>query len=341
MARPTSERRFTRDSSGATEAGLRERSRSGRERAPDDPTDLSGRSWLGVLKRTLREFKRDNLTDWAAALTYYGVLAIFPAIIALISIIGLVGPSATQPILDNLKTLTPGPANDILSGAVKQVANSRGGASVAFFVGIAAAIWSASGYVGAFARASNAIYEVPEGRPFWKLRPMQLIVTTLMIFLLAASAIAVVVTGPIAQQLGDVVGAGSTAVTVWDIAKWPVIALVVTLMLSVLYFAAPNVKQPGFRWITVGGLVALVVLLVASALFALYVANFSSYNKTYGALGGVIAFLVWLWVANLAVLLGAELNAELERGRELEAGLDAERDMQVELRDDRKVERDD
>jgi membrane protein len=311
------------------------------ERAPDNPTDLPARSWGGVLKRTVKEFKADNLTDWAAALTYYGVLAIFPAIIALISIIGLIGPSATQPILDNLQALAPGPANDILSGAVKQVANSRGGASIAFFVGIAAAIWSASGYVGAFARASNAIYEVPEGRPFWKLRPMQLIVTVIMIFLLAASAIAVVVTGPVAQQLGDVVGAGSTAVTVWDIAKWPVIALVVSLMFSVLYYAAPNVKQPGVKWITVGGVVALVVLLVASALFALYVANFSSYNKTYGALAGVIAFLVWLWIANLAVLFGAELNAELERGRELAAGEDALPEMNVELRDDRKVKPDD
>jgi membrane protein len=332
MGRETKERRFQRGSTTIqSDDGPRD------ETAPDDPTDLSGRSWWAVLKRTIKEFKADNLTDWAAALTYYGVLAIFPAIIALISIIGLIGPSATQPILDNLKALAPGPANDILSGAVKQVANGRGSAGVAFIVGIAAAIWSASGYVGAFARASNAIYEVPEGRPFWKLRPMQLIVTTLMILLLAACAIAVVVTGPVAQQLGDVVGAGSTAVTAWDIAKWPVIALVVSLMFSTLYFAAPNVKQPGFRWITIGGVVALVVLLIASALFAFYVANFSSYNKTYGALGGVIAFLVWLWIANIAVLLGAELNAELERGRELAAGQPAHDDLQIELRDDRKI----
>jgi membrane protein len=334
MGRDTSERRFVRDSTTPDDQAGRDAGPDAA--APDGPTDLSGRSWLGVLKRTIKEFKADNLTDWAAALTYYGVLAIFPAIIALISIIGLIGPSATQPILDNLKALAPGPANDILSGAVKQVAGSQGGASVAFVFGIVAAIWSASGYVGAFARASNAIYEVPEGRPFWKLRPIQLIVTTIMIFLLAACAIAVVVTGPVAQQLGDVVGAGSTAVTVWDIAKWPVIALVVSLMFSVLFYAAPNVKQPGFRWITVGGVVALVVLLVASALFAFYVANFSSYNKTYGALGGVIAFLVWLWVANISVLLGAELNAELERGRELEAGRPAHDDLQVELRDEPK-----
>jgi membrane protein len=333
MARETTERRFARDS---TTTGRAERARasSGGDGPPDGPTDLPGRSWWAVLKRTVKEFRADNLTDWAAALTYYGVLAIFPAIIALISIIGLIGPSATQPILDNLATLTPGPANDILSGAVKQVASSQGGASIAFVFGIVAAIWSASGYVGAFARASNAIYEVPEGRPFWKLRPVQLVVTTIMIFLLAACAIAVVVTGPVAQQLGDVVGAGSAAVTAWDIAKWPVIALVVSLMFSVLFYAAPNVKQPGFRWITVGGVVALVVLLAASALFAFYVANFSSYNKTYGALGGVIAFLVWLWVANIAVLLGAELNAELERGRELAAGQPAHDTLQVELRDD-------
>jgi len=335
MARKTSDERFSRGSAAAPAAGRRGAGRE--DAAPSGPTELSGSGWLGVLKRTIREFKADNLTDWAAALTYYGVLAIFPAIIALVSIIGLVGPSATQPILDNLKTLTPGPANDILSGAVKQVARNRGGASVAFIFGIAVAIWSASGYVGAFARASNAIYEVPEGRPFWKLRPIQVIVTTVMILLIAASAIAVVVTGPVAQQLGDVVGAGSAAVTAWDIAKWPVIALVVSLMFSVLYYAAPNVKQPGFRWITVGGVVALVVLLIASALFAIYVANFSNYNKTYGALGGVIAFLVWLWVANISVLLGAELNAELERGRELAAGHPAEKDLQLEMRDDRKV----
>jgi membrane protein len=292
---------------------------------------------MAVIKRTVSEFRADNLTDWAAALTYYGVLAIFPAIIALVSIVGFVGPSVTQSILDNLKQLTPGPANDILSGAVKQVAGSRGSAGVAFVLGIAIAIWSASGYVGAFARASNAIYEVPEGRPFWKLRPMQLIVTTLMILLLAACALSVVVTGPVAKQLGDVVGAGSGAVGAWDIAKWPVIALVVSLMFSVLYFAAPNVKQPGFRWITPGGLLALVVLLIASALFALYVANFASYNTTYGALGGVIAFLVWLWISNIAVLLGAELNAEVERSRELAAGEPAEDNLQIELRDDRKV----
>jgi membrane protein len=325
MARPSArEQRFTKDGPPAPGDG---------RNAPDSPPDLSVRTWGGVLKRTFREFKDDNLTDWAAALTYYGVLAIFPAIIALVSIIGLVGPSATQPLLDNLGRLAPGPANDILSGAIKQVANGRGSAGFAFVIGLVLAIWSASGYVGAFSRAANAIYEVGEGRPFWKLRPVQVAVTTVMILLLALCAIAVVVTGPVAQQLGDVVGAGSAAVTAWDIAKWPVIAFVVVTMFSILYYAAPNVKQPGFRWITPGGLAALVLWLIASAAFAVYVASFSSYNKTYGALGGVVAFLVWLWISNIAVLLGAELNAEMERGRELEAGLPAHDELQLEPRD--------
>jgi membrane protein len=343
MARPdsrseTQEQRFTRD-------GEREDARSvGREyeererQKPDGATDLTKQSWMGVLKRTIKEFKDDNITDWAAALTYYGVLALFPAIIALVSIIGLVGPSATSFLTDNIATLAPGPAQDIMNGAVEQVASGRGKAGLAFIVGLALALWSASGYVGAFARASNSVYEVGEGRPFWKLRPTQLVVTTVMILLLAACAIAVVVTGPLAKQVGDVVGAGSTAVTVWDLAKWPVIALVVITMLSILYYAAPNVKQPSFKWITVGGLVAVAIWIIASILFGLYVANFSSYNKTYGSLGGVIAFLVWLWITNIAVLFGAELNSEIERGRELQAGQDAHEELQLPPKDTRKLE---
>jgi membrane protein len=327
----TDEDRFTRGKDPG------QPSRTGRD--PDSPPQLTKRSWMGVLKRTITEFKDDNLTDWAAALTYYGVLALFPAIIALVSILGLIGPSATQPLLDNLAPLAPGPAKDIITGAIQQVSSGRGAAGFAFVLGIAVALWSASGYVGAFARASNAIYEVDEGRPFWKLRPVQIIVTTVMILLLAACAIAVVVTGPVAEQVGKVVGLGGAAVTAWDIAKWPVIALVVITMFSVLYYATPNVKQPGFKWITAGGILALVVWIVASVVFAFYVANFSSYNKTYGALAGVIAFLVWLWISNIAVLLGQELNAELERGRELEKGLPAEDEIQLEPRDTRKMKK--
>jgi membrane protein len=299
---------------------------------PRKPTELTMRSWGGVLKRTVREFRADNLTDWAAALTYYGVLSIFPALIALVAILGLAGHSATQSVLDNLNSLGPGPANDIVTGAIKQIAANQGTAGVAFVIGLAAALWSASGYVGAFSRASNAIYEIDEGRPFWKLRPLQLAVTMLLLLLVAISAIAVVITGPLAEQVGKLFGLEGTAVTIWDIAKWPVILLVVITMLAVLYYAAPNVRHPGFRWITPGGVVAVFLWIVASAAFALYVANFSSYNATYGSLAGIVVFLVWLWISNLAILLGAELNAELERGRELVGGVAPEETLAIEPR---------
>jgi membrane protein len=290
------------------------------ERAPARPTALGRRSWGGVLKRTFKGFKADNLTDWGAALTYYGVLSIFPALLVVVSILGLIGTSATQPLIDNLGKVAPGPAQQIFTNAIHGLQSSQGSAGVVFFIGLAAALWSASGYVSAFSRASNAIYGIGEGRPFYLLRPLQVLITLVLMIMLAISAVAVVITGPLANQVGNVVGAGSTAVTVWDIAKWPVLILMVGIMFSILYFTAPNVRHPGFSWLTPGGLVAVLVWIVASVAFAFYVANFSSYNKTYGTLGGIIAFLVWLWISNLAVLFGAELNAELERGRRLEAG---------------------
>jgi membrane protein len=287
---------------------------------PESPTDLPKRSWGGVLKRTIAEFQADNLTDWAAALTYYGILALFPALLVLVSILGLAGHGATQTLIDNIGSTAPGSAKDIIVSGIHNVESSKGSAGVLFVVGIVGALWSASGYIGAFTRASNVIYEVGEGRPFWKLRPQQLLITFAMVVLLAVSAIAVVVTGGLANYVGDVFGVGSTAVQVWDIAKWPVLLVLVSLMFALLYWAAPNVKQPSFRWISPGSVLAVVVWLIASAAFALYVANFGSYNKTYGSLGGVIIFLVWLWLSNVAILLGAEFDAELTRGRELEAG---------------------
>jgi membrane protein len=288
--------------------------------AADAPTRLERRSWFGVLKRTVAEFRADNLTDWAAALTYYGIQALFPALLVLVSLVGLAGAGTAQSLIDNIASSAPGSAKDIITSSIRNLQASKGSAGILFVVGMAGALWSASAYVGAFSRASNAIYEVGEGRPFWKLRPQQVLITLVMVVLLAVSAIAVVVTGGLAEQVGKLVGVGSTAVTIWDIAKWPVLVVLVSIMIAVLYWAAPNVKQPGFRWISPGSLLAVVVWLIASAAFALYVANFSSYNKTYGSLGGVIAFLVWLWISNVAVLLGAEFDAELARGREIEAG---------------------
>jgi membrane protein len=302
-------------------------------RAADGPADLAKTSWWATLKRTVSEFRDDNLTDWAAALTYYGVLAMFPALIALVSILGLVGDSATDPLLENLGTLAPGAANQIVTDAIENITANQGSAGFALIFGIAGALWSASGYVGAFGRASNAIYEVEEGRPFWKLRPIQILITVVMITLLALCALAVVVTGPVAEEVGKLVGAEDAAVTAWDIAKWPVIALVVITLFAILYWASPNVRQPGFRWITPGGVLAVVLWVAASALFALYVANFSSYNATYGSIAGVIVFLVWLWITNLAILLGAELNAELERSRELEAGVPHDETIALEPRE--------
>jgi membrane protein len=310
-----------------------------RDRAPDQPTDLGGRGWLAALKRTGREFKDDNLTDWAAALTYYGVLAIFPALIVLTSILGLVGESATQPLIDNLGTVAPGPAKEIFTNAIKNLQGDQGAAGVLFVVGLVGALWSASGYVSAFMRASNAIYDMEEGRPIWKTLPVRVGLTLVLLVLLAVTTLAVVLTGGLAQKVGDVIGLGSTAVTVWNIAKWPVLLLVVSFMFALLYWAAPNVKQPGFRWISPGGILAVVGWLIASGAFALYVANFGSYNKTYGALGGVIVFLVWLWISNIVILLGAEFNAELERGRAIQGGMRPEdREPFAEPRDTRKIE---
>ena len=296
------------------------------EQYADPPPKLPRRAWTGVLRRTLKEFSEDNLTDWAAALTYYGIVAIFPALIALVSILGLIGTSATKPLLDNLGSFAPGPAHQILSNALDGLTQSRGSAGILFVVGLAGALWSASGYIGAFIRASNQIWDVEEGRPIWQIVPLRLLVTVVMLILLAASAVAVVVTGPLADKVGKLIGVGGAAVTVWDIAKWPVLVLVVSVMFSILYYASPNVRQPGFRSVTPGGLFAVVAWMVASAVFGLYVANFGSYNKTYGSLGAIIIFLVWLWLSNVALLLGAELNAEIARGRQIEAGQPAERE---------------
>ena len=304
------------------------------DRAPDKPTKLPRRSWWDVLKRTLREFREDNLTDWAAALTYYGVLAIFPALIVFVSILGLIGTSVTQPLLDNLGQFAPGPARDIVTNAIGGLTESKGAAGLLFIVGLVGALWSASGYIGAFMRAANSIWDVEEGRPVWKTIPLRLGVTLVMLLLLAVSAVIVVFTGPLADKVGKLIGLGGVAITIWDIAKWPVLVLLVSLMLAILYYAAPNVRQPGFRWVSPGGVAAVLLWIVASAGFGLYVANFGSYNKTYGTLGGVIVFLVWLWISNIAVLLGAEFNAEIERGRQIEAGHPAEEEPFLPPRDE-------
>ena len=313
-------------------------SRENERDAPDQPTDLPKEAFPAILKRTVKQFGDDQLTTWAAALTYFGVLSLFPMLLALVSVLGVIGPSATQPLLDNLSTVAPGPAKDILTNVLTSLESNQGGSTVALIIGLAVAIWSASGYIGAFMDASNNVWDAPEGRPIWKKIPVRLGITVVLLILLTITALAVVFTGPVAQKFGDIIGLGDTFVSVWGIVKWPVLLLMVSFMISLLYWACPNVKQPGFPWVTPGGLVAVLLWLLASGLFALYVANFSSYNKTYGSLGGVIVFLTWLWITNIIVLLGAELNSEMERSRAIRAGHPEDKEPYLPLRDEPKEE---
>jgi membrane protein len=307
-----------------------------RQRADYRPAGAGRKSSLfATVKRTVTEFSEDNMSDWAAALTYYGLLSLFPALIALVSIVGLVGDPATttRTITEMVTKLGPSSAADTFAGPIKSITSHRGTAGVAFIVGLATALWAASGYVGAFMRAANVVYETPEGRPFWKLRPLQILVTLVMVLLLALVALALVLTGPVVTAVAGPLGIGGTAVSIWNIAKWPVLLAVVVTMFAVLFYSTPNVKLAGFKWVTPGAVLAIVVWLVASAAFAFYAANFGSYDKTYGALGGVVCLLVWLWITNVALLLGMELNSERERSRELAAGVPgAHRELQLDAR---------
>ncbi|MFJ8009900.1 YihY/virulence factor BrkB family protein [Streptomyces fagopyri] len=288
--------------------------------APDSPVKLPKRAWGAALRGALREFKDDELADRAAALTYYGVLALFPALLVLVSLLGVIGRSATDKVLANLRQLTPGAAHDIITRAVEQLRNNSGAGSVVAIIGIVLAVWSASGYVAAFIRAANAVYDMPEGRPVWKILPVRVGVTVVLMVLAVAGSVIVVFSGGVARQAGSALGVGDTALAVWSVAKWPVLVVLVTVMIAILYWATPNAKVKGFRWITPGSLLALVIWMIASAGFAFYVANFASYNKTYGTMAGVIVFLVWLWISNLAILLGLEFDAETIRQRAIAGG---------------------
>jgi membrane protein len=300
------------------------------------PIGLPKESWRGTLKRTASEFKEDKLNHWAAALTFYAILSLFPALLVMVSLVGLFADPerVTKVLTDTVSELGPATAASTFQEPIESITSNRGAAGVLFVVGIVAALWSASGYVSAFSDACNSIYEVDEGRPFWKLKPLQLAVTLAIILLAAVVALALVLSGPIVGALGSSIGISDTALTVWRFAKWPAMVILVLLIFGVLYYAAPNARVSGVRWVTGGALLALVVWIAASLLLALYVSNFGSYDKTYGTLGGVVVFLLWLWITNMAILLGAELNAETERARQLEAGVaGAERDLKLKERE--------
>jgi len=288
-----------------------------------------------TLKDAGKQFADDQLTDRAAALTYYGILALFPGLIVLVALLGLIGhyPETTNALLEIVDKVSPGTTADTFREPLDEIVKAKGGAGALFGIGLVVAIWSASGYVGAFMRASNIIWETPEGRPFAKRRPLQVGVTLLLIVLFALVALSLVLTGPIVQAVGDAIGVGSTALTIWEIAKWPVLLAVLIFMVALIYYTAPNVKVPGFKWITAGSVIAVVGWIVASAAFAFYVANFGAYDKTYGSLGAVVTLLIWVWISNLALLFGMELNAERERSRELDAGVPrADKEIQLEPR---------
>ncbi|HET6481081.1 MAG TPA: YihY/virulence factor BrkB family protein [Actinoplanes sp.] len=310
------------------------------EAGPDSPLQLRGNGLLAAVKRTFKQFSSDNVTDWAAALTYYGVLSIFPGALVLVSVLGLLSNDGQKTVQDTVTQIAGGneQIQELVDTVLGQVSDS-GTASFAAIIGLVLAFWSASGYVAAFMRASNAVYDVPEGRPIWKTLPIRVGVTAVIGLMLIISAFIVVFTGELSRVVGEKIGLGEVAVTTWNIAKWPVLILLVSLMFAILYWASPNAKTGGFRWISPGGIFAVVLWLAASGAFAIYLANFANYSKTYGTLGGVIAFLVWLWISNIAILLGAELDAELERGRAIAAGHDPADEPFLELRDDRKLKK--
>ncbi|MHA7284047.1 YihY/virulence factor BrkB family protein [Arthrobacter sp. TMS2-4] len=309
-------------------------------RKPDDPKDVKKPAWKYVFKRSINEFGKDQCTDLAAALTYFAVLAIFPGILALMSLLGLFGQAqaTTDQVMGIIEQFAPQQALDTIEPIITNLASSQA-AGLTFVIGLLGAIWSASGYVNAFSRAMNRVYEVEEGRSFFKLRPQMLLITIIVLLLIVAMGLMLVLSGPVAEAVGNTIGLGSTAVTIWNIAKWPVMVLFAVLMIAVLYYGAPNIKQPKFRWMSLGGFIALLVLAITTAAFSLYVANFGNYNATYGAIAGVIVLLLWLWLANISLLFGVEFDAEMERGRQLQGGIEAEETIQLPPRDTKAAEK--
>ncbi|MFF1571620.1 YihY/virulence factor BrkB family protein [Leifsonia sp. NPDC058292] len=293
--------------------------------------------WKFILKRTLHSFSRDAVTDLAAGLTYFGVLSLFPAMIALVSILGLIGQSKSgiDALFGIVEELAPG-ALDAVKGPIENLAASPA-SGWALAIGIVGAIWSASGYVGGFGRALNRIYGVREGRTVFSLRPVQLGVTIAALLLIALVAVLLVLSGPVATAIGGALHVGETVQVLWSVLKWPVLIVALVLLVALLYYATPNVRQTKFRWLTTGSFAAIVLLGIASALFAFYVANFGSYDKTYGSLAGVIVFLLWIWIANVVLLLGAELDSEIERARQLVSGIEADSALRLPLKSNKAI----
>lgn len=295
------------------------------------PLSLAARCWWRALKDTFNGFRNKNLGDRAAGLTYYAVLSMFPMLIVLVALLGLLGqdPQTTNAILNIIDDLGPNSAADTFRGPIEDVVRSKSGAGAVLGVGLLVAMWSASGYIGAFMRASNEINDVDESRPFWKLRPLHIAMTFVMLVLMALLAIMLVLTGDLARAIGEQIGLRDTAVEVWSIARWPLLLVAMMAVVGSLYYVAPSIGPRGVRWITPGGILSVLLWLAASAGFALYVSHFGDFNRTYGSLGAVIVFLVWLWISNAALLLGVQFNVALERTRRLDTAEPAERELET------------
>ena len=297
---------------------------------PDQPV------WRFTAGNAWRRFSANQGSDLAAALTYYSVQSLFPALLALVSLFGVFGhaQATTRALLDLIQRFMPGSATSSLEPIITAMVDARG-SGIALVIGILVATWSASGYVGAFARAMNRIYGVPEGRPVWKLRPTLFGLTIVIELMAALVLVGLAVSGALATAVFSLIGIGSVGLRAWNIAKWPGLVLVVMFMIALLYHVTPNVRRLRFRWLSVGALVALIVWILASTGFGFYVANFGNYNKTYGTLAGIIVMLLWLWLTNVALLLGAQVDAEIVQVRQLLAGMAAERHLVADLKDDR------
>ncbi len=304
----------------------------------ESPTDLPKPSLVAVLKRARVEFRNDNLTTLAAALTYYAVLAAVPGLVVLFTALGWFGKNVTGRVVAQVNAVAPGSSGHFVQTLLSQAQSHKSGTGITAIIGLVIALWSASSYVNGFRQASNVIYGIGEGRPVWKTVPLRIAITAVAVALLVLCAVIVVVSGSIANEVGNAVGAGHTLVLLWNIAKWPILLVLVSILLAVLFWASPNAKQPGIRWVSPGGVIATLGWIAVSALFAVYVTNFSNYNKTYGALAGIVVFLIWLWLSNIALLMGAEVNAELDHAKAIAKGLPEDVRPFAEPRDTRKLD---
>lgn len=281
---------------------------------------------MKTLRTTVANFLRHSGTDLAAGLTYYSVLAIFPALLALVAMLSVVGEagSSVNVILDVLRPLVSASTLADIEPTIRDLAQVNG-AGWALAAGAVVALYSSSAYVAAFGRAMNRVHDVTETRPWWRLRPLMLAITVAVVLLMAASLVIVVATGPLASSLGDQLGLADSAVRAWSIAKWPVLAVMVVIVVTLLFHATPNVKF-GFRLLTWGAFLTLLVWISASVGFAFYLANFASYNKTYGSVAGVVVGLLWLWLTNLSLVFGAEFDAVRQQLRKERAAAAAGED---------------